>query len=71
MCVCCQELAFQPVTTVCLHNVCKTCLQRSFRAEVYTCPACRHDLGKDYVMVLNKTLQVLLDQFFPGYSKGR
>ncbi|KAI1904808.1 hypothetical protein AGOR_G00009490 [Albula goreensis] len=71
MCVCCQELAFQPITTVCLHNVCKTCLQRSFRAEVYTCPACRHDLGKDYVMVLNKTLQVLLDQFFPGYSKGR
>uniref|UniRef100_A0A3B3QB82 E3 ubiquitin-protein ligase UHRF n=1 Tax=Paramormyrops kingsleyae TaxID=1676925 RepID=A0A3B3QB82_9TELE len=71
MCVCCQELAFQPVTTVCLHNVCKTCLQRSFRAEVYTCPACRHDLGKDYVMILNKTLQVLLDQFFPGYSKGR
>uniref|UniRef100_A0A8C8M1T4 E3 ubiquitin-protein ligase UHRF n=1 Tax=Oncorhynchus tshawytscha TaxID=74940 RepID=A0A8C8M1T4_ONCTS len=48
-----------------------TCLQRSFRAEVYTCPACRHDLGKDYVMVLNKTLQLLLDQFFPGYSKGR
>uniref|UniRef100_A0A673WJC5 E3 ubiquitin-protein ligase UHRF n=1 Tax=Salmo trutta TaxID=8032 RepID=A0A673WJC5_SALTR len=71
MCVCCQELAYQPVTTVCAHNVCKTCLQRSFRAEVYTCPACRHDLGKDYIMVLNKTLQLLLDQFFPGYSKGR
>ncbi|RXM97164.1 E3 ubiquitin-protein ligase UHRF2 [Acipenser ruthenus] len=48
-----------------------TCLQRSFRAEVYTCPACRHDLGKDYIMVLNKILQSLLDQFFPGYSKGR
>uniref|UniRef100_A0A7N6APK6 E3 ubiquitin-protein ligase UHRF n=1 Tax=Anabas testudineus TaxID=64144 RepID=A0A7N6APK6_ANATE len=71
MCVCCQELAFQPVTTVCSHNVCKTCLQRSFRAKVYTCPACRHDLGKDYVMTQNKTLQMLLDQFFPGYSKGR
>uniref|UniRef100_A0AAR2IZP6 E3 ubiquitin-protein ligase UHRF n=1 Tax=Pygocentrus nattereri TaxID=42514 RepID=A0AAR2IZP6_PYGNA len=71
MCVCCQELAFQPVTTACQHNVCKTCLQRSFRAEVYTCPACRHDLGKDYVMTLNKNLQQLLDQFFPGYSKGR
>ncbi|XP_066566665.1 E3 ubiquitin-protein ligase UHRF2 [Amia ocellicauda] len=71
MCVCCQELVFQPVTTECLHNVCKTCLQRSFRAEVYTCPACRHDLGKDYIMVLNKILQSLLDQFFPGYSKGR
>ncbi|XP_051907442.1 E3 ubiquitin-protein ligase UHRF2-like isoform X1 [Hippocampus zosterae] len=71
MCVCCQELAFQPITTVCSHNVCKTCLQRSFRAEVYTCPACRHDLGKDYVMTQNKTLQLLLDQFFPGYTKGR
>ncbi|XP_040013240.1 E3 ubiquitin-protein ligase UHRF2-like isoform X1 [Xiphias gladius] len=71
MCVCCQELAFQPITTVCSHNVCKTCLQRSFRAKVYTCPACRHDLGKDYVMTQNKMLQMLLDQFFPGYSKGR
>ncbi|XP_073333499.1 E3 ubiquitin-protein ligase UHRF2-like isoform X1 [Pagrus major] len=71
MCVCCQELAFQPITTVCTHNVCKTCLQRSFRAKVYTCPACRHDLGKDYMMTQNVTLQMLLDQFFPGYSKGR
>ncbi|XP_062867782.1 E3 ubiquitin-protein ligase UHRF2-like isoform X1 [Trichomycterus rosablanca] len=71
MCVCCQELSYQPVTTPCQHNVCKTCLHRSFKAEVYTCPACRYDLGKDYVMVLNKTLQLLLDQFFPGYSKGR
>lgn len=71
MCVCCQELAFQPVSTGCSHNVCKTCLQRSFRAKVYTCPACRHDLGKDFPMTQNKTLQMLLDQFFPGYSKGR
>ncbi|XP_033846195.1 E3 ubiquitin-protein ligase UHRF2-like isoform X1 [Periophthalmus magnuspinnatus] len=71
MCLCCQELAFQPITTVCSHNVCKACLQRSFRAQVYTCPACRHDLGKDYNMSQNQTLQTLLDQFFPGYSKGR
>ncbi|XP_027718431.1 E3 ubiquitin-protein ligase UHRF2 isoform X1 [Vombatus ursinus] len=71
MCVCCQELVYQPVTTECLHNVCKSCLQRSFRAEVFTCPACRHDLGRDYTMVPNKILQTLLDQFFPGYSKGR
>ncbi|KAM9251410.1 E3 ubiquitin-protein ligase UHRF2-like [Cariama cristata] len=71
MCVCCQELVYQPVTTECLHNVCKSCLQRSFRAEVFTCPACRYDLGKSYIMVPNKILQTLLDQFFPGYSKGR
>uniref|UniRef100_A0A3Q3FW94 E3 ubiquitin-protein ligase UHRF n=1 Tax=Labrus bergylta TaxID=56723 RepID=A0A3Q3FW94_9LABR len=71
MCVCCQELAFQPITTACSHNVCKSCLQRSFRAQVYTCPACRHDLGKDFIMIQNVTLQMLLDQFFPGYTKGR
>uniref|UniRef100_A0A8D2PA55 E3 ubiquitin-protein ligase UHRF n=1 Tax=Zosterops lateralis melanops TaxID=1220523 RepID=A0A8D2PA55_ZOSLA len=71
MCVCCQELVYQPVTTECLHNVCKSCLQRSFRAEVFTCPACRYDLGKGYSMAPNKILQTLLDQFFPGYSKGR
>lgn len=71
MCVCCHELVYQPVTTDCLHNVCKSCLNRSFRAEVFTCPACRYDLGKSYTMVPNKILQTLLDQFFPGYTKGR
>ncbi|TRY97138.1 hypothetical protein DNTS_032791, partial [Danionella cerebrum] len=71
MCVCCQELSFQPVTTECSHNICKSCLQRSFRAEVFCCPACRHELGKEYSMSLNRSLQRLLDEFFPGYSKGR
>uniref|UniRef100_A0A8C1SMP0 RING-type E3 ubiquitin transferase n=1 Tax=Cyprinus carpio TaxID=7962 RepID=A0A8C1SMP0_CYPCA len=47
------------------------CLQRSFKAEVYTCPACRHDLGKNYQMTVNKSLQAILTQLFPGYSSGR
>ncbi|XP_059512694.1 E3 ubiquitin-protein ligase UHRF2 isoform X2 [Myotis daubentonii] len=71
MCVCCQELVYQPVTTDCLHNVCKDCLQRSFKAQVFSCPACRHDLGQNYIMIPNEILQTLLDLFFPGYSKGR
>ncbi|XP_059958153.1 E3 ubiquitin-protein ligase UHRF2 isoform X2 [Mesoplodon densirostris] len=71
MCVCCQELVYQPVTTDCLHNVCKDCLQRSFKAQVFSCPACRHDLGQNYIMIPNEVLQTLLDLFFPGYSKGR
>lgn len=71
MCVCCQELVYQPVTTECLHNVCKDCLQRSFKAQVFSCPACRHDLGQNYIMIPNEVLQTLLDLFFPGYSKGR
>uniref|UniRef100_A0A8C7EXI3 E3 ubiquitin-protein ligase UHRF n=1 Tax=Neovison vison TaxID=452646 RepID=A0A8C7EXI3_NEOVI len=71
MCVCCQELVYQPVTTDCLHNVCKDCLQRSFKAQVFSCPACRHDLGQNYLMIPNEILQTLLELFFPGYSKGR
>ncbi|XP_076009168.1 E3 ubiquitin-protein ligase UHRF1 [Genypterus blacodes] len=71
LCICCQEVVFQPITTECQHNVCRECLQRSFKAEVYTCPACRHDLGKNYSMNINKSLQVILTQFFPGYSSGR
>uniref|UniRef100_A0AAQ4RXE9 E3 ubiquitin-protein ligase UHRF n=1 Tax=Gasterosteus aculeatus aculeatus TaxID=481459 RepID=A0AAQ4RXE9_GASAC len=70
-CICCQEVVYQPVTTECQHNVCRECLQRSFRADVYTCPACRHDMGKNYPMTVNKSLQDILNQFFPGYSSGR
>ncbi|XP_067086192.1 E3 ubiquitin-protein ligase UHRF1 [Osmerus mordax] len=71
LCICCQEVVYQPVTTECQHNVCRECLQRSFKAEVYTCPACRHDLGKNYPMNINKPLQAILKQLFPGYSSGR
>ncbi|XP_065714359.1 E3 ubiquitin-protein ligase UHRF1 [Patagioenas fasciata] len=71
LCICCQEVVFRPVTTVCQHNVCKDCLDRSFKADVYSCPACRYDLGKNYTMQVNKTLQTILSQLFPGYGNGR
>ncbi|NXF08169.1 UHRF1 ligase, partial [Smithornis capensis] len=70
-CICCQEVVFRPVTTVCQHNVCKDCLDRSFRADVYSCPACRYDLGKTYSMEVNEPLQNILTQLFPGYGNGR
>ncbi|TRZ03334.1 hypothetical protein DNTS_027491 [Danionella cerebrum] len=63
LCICCQEVVYQPITTECQHNIC--------RAEVYTCPACRYDLGKSYQMTVNKPLQAILSQLFPGYSSGR
>ncbi|XP_070787994.1 E3 ubiquitin-protein ligase UHRF1 [Pituophis catenifer annectens] len=71
LCICCQEVVFRPITTVCQHNVCKDCLDRSFRAKVYSCPACRYDLGKNYTMEVNQPLQDLLVQLFPGYGNGR
>ncbi|XP_072268955.1 E3 ubiquitin-protein ligase UHRF1-like [Pyxicephalus adspersus] len=71
LCICCQEVVYEPITTECLHNICKSCLDRSFKAAVYCCPACRHDLGKNYNIQVNKPLQSVLLQLFPGYEKGR
>ncbi|XP_044151711.1 E3 ubiquitin-protein ligase UHRF1-like [Bufo gargarizans] len=71
LCICCQEVVYEPITTECLHNICKSCLDRSFKASVYNCPACRHDLGKNHNMRVNKPLQTLLSQLFPGYERGR
>ncbi|WAR31132.1 UHRF2-like protein [Mya arenaria] len=70
-CICCQELVYKPVTTSCQHNICKSCLQRSFKADVTVCPACRTELGKDYKMPVNNTVATLLLELFPGYDAGR
>lgn len=70
-CICCQELVFRPVTTVCQHNVCKDCLDRSFRAQVFSCPACRCELDHSSPTPVNQPLQTILNQLFPGYGSGR
>ncbi|XP_064335847.1 E3 ubiquitin-protein ligase UHRF1 isoform X2 [Camelus dromedarius] len=71
LCICCQELVFRPITTICQHNVCKDCLDRSFKAQVFSCPACRYDLGRSYAMQVNQPLQAALNALFPGYGNGR
>lgn len=70
-CACCLDVVYLPVTIPCAHNICKACLQRSFKAEVYTCPACREDLGEKYEMVVNKPLRGVLNALMPGYENGR
>jgi len=71
LCICCQEIVFKPITTTCLHNICLNCLQRSFRAGVYNCPHCRHELGKNLKMESNEELCLALNAIFPGYENGR
>lgn len=71
MCICCQEVAFEPVTTECKHNVCKACLKRSFASEIYTCPHCRFNLGSDYKITVNENLSKALLGLLPGYENGR
>ena len=49
----------------------QSCLQRSFKAEVFSCPNCRHALQKDLAMQVNTPLQQVLVGLFPGYDAGR
>ncbi|KAG1659087.1 E3 ubiquitin-protein ligase UHRF1 [Nymphon striatum] len=70
-CVCCQDLVHNPITIECHHNICKDCLKRSFKSEVYSCPHCRFDLGKNYAMTINDSLLKILLKLFPGYESGR
>ncbi|KAJ8040062.1 E3 ubiquitin-protein ligase UHRF1 [Holothuria leucospilota] len=70
-CICCQEVVYKPITTPCKHNVCKSCLQRSFKADVHSCPYCRHELGKGFDMTVNDSLSKILCELFPGYEAGR
>ena len=44
-CIICQDIVFKPVTTTCGHNICLPCIDRSFQAEVYSCPSCRYEIG--------------------------
>lgn len=71
LCICCQEVVCKPITTSCTHNICLACLQGSFRAKVFTCPSCRHELGKNMAMEPNEDLCRALNAIFPGYENGR
>ena len=63
-CVICFCLLDKPVTLPCKHNVCLDCLERSFKAEVYTCPYCRHELGKEYEKSVNVACEAPLKKLF-------
>lgn len=70
-CVCCHDLVFKPVTTPCAHNICQSCLKKSFAAGVNCCPTCRFKLKKNLKFPINKDLAMILILLFPGYERGR
>ncbi|KAL2740738.1 E3 ubiquitin-protein ligase UHRF1 [Vespula squamosa] len=70
-CVCCLEVVNNPITTPCAHNICLTCLKRSFSSGVHNCPSCRHNMEKDYKMDVNESLASALLMLYPGYNVGR
>lgn len=70
-CACCLEVVNNPVTTPCAHNICLTCLKRSFSSGVHNCPSCRHNMEKDFKMDVNEFLASALLMLYPGYNAGR
>lgn len=70
-CICCFEVVYLPVITPCKHIVCKSCLQRSLSAEIYTCPYCRYELGMKFKLVVDQNLSKALLKMFPGYENER
>lgn len=71
LCICCQEVVYQPITVDCGHSTCKPCLQRAFKAGITSCPSCRFALEKDFKMTINKELSDTLKILFPGYDAAR
>ncbi|XP_047126276.1 E3 ubiquitin-protein ligase UHRF1 isoform X1 [Hydra vulgaris] len=71
VCICCQEVVYQPITIDCGHNTCKPCLQRAFKAGIHSCPSCRFELGNNFSMSINVSLSNALKKLFPGYDAAR
>jgi hypothetical protein len=53
-----------PVTLTCRHNICRDCLVRSFKAEIFNCSHCREDIGKDYSVNVNEKCSKALKTLF-------
>ena len=62
-CSICNDPMADPVTTVCHHSYCRSCLEAWLNSGATTCPTCRHILSRTSVMsitLLNFTS--MLDQ---------
>ena len=66
-CQFCMSIVIHPVTTKCAHSFCKSCLQRGFKTEYYTCSVCRADL-QDTKLEVNQEMRACLLLIFPGYE---
>jgi len=69
LCVCCQDVVQQPVTTPCGHNACLDCLKMSFECGVKSCPVCRGELNDQDVKKVNDNLAKALKTLLPGYGR--
>ncbi|XP_032527455.2 E3 ubiquitin-protein ligase UHRF1-like [Danaus plexippus] len=71
LCIICQDVAVNPVTTPCSHNFCIGCLKLAFKSsDSQGCPCCRQSLAKMEVQV-NEQLKKALQTILKGYDAGK
>ncbi|CAG9782394.1 unnamed protein product [Diatraea saccharalis] len=70
LCIICQDVAVNPVTTPCLHNFCMGCIKLAFKSTGVQCPCCRQSLAK-YDPEPNEQLTAALRCILTGYDAGK
>lgn len=68
-CICCQNLIFKPVTTLCKHNFCQGCFKNARKVMGKVCPLCKGEIKED--VKVNSHLEKILLSLYPGYEIGR
>jgi hypothetical protein len=71
-CAVCKLLMYEPVTTNCGHNFCKSCLSKWIKkSKKSTCPVCRNPIAKKWRMPINKSIHNALKSLYPEQIEAR
>ena len=70
-CAICKLLLYQPVSTNCGHNFCKSCLSKWMAKKKHTCPVCRNNIAKKWRMPINKSIHNALKSLYPKQVEAR
>ncbi|XP_014357936.2 E3 ubiquitin-protein ligase UHRF1 [Papilio machaon] len=72
LCIICQDVAVNPITTPCCHNFCLACLKLAFKSNAKCCPCCRRGLQEPPSSEnVNEHLRAALRAVMPGYDAGK
>ncbi|KAI2649400.1 E3 ubiquitin-protein ligase TRIM47 [Labeo rohita] len=71
-CSICLDVFTDPVTTPCVHNFCRTCLNKCWtNTQTCCCPLCKETLSRRPDLKINTTLREVVKHFKEKLSLGR
>ncbi|XP_068626889.1 E3 ubiquitin-protein ligase UHRF1-like [Battus philenor] len=77
LCIICQNIVVNPVTTECSHNFCLSCLKLAYQSNEaddfgeMACPCCRRQLPELSALRVNEQLRFALRTIMPGYDASK